>query len=173
MSTLKTFRLVGLGVLLPVALASAQVVSPMPQLAPGATVERALERAGQAVIRGVAVDAGARPVANAKVQLRNLASREVEQVGSANQVGEFSFVARSETPYIVEIADLSGRVLATSDVIVAHVGDVAAATVALPTRIVATTGLFTETAGSVVSAATSMGITAVEATVLPFVSPEK
>jgi hypothetical protein len=173
MWTLKTLRFVGLGVLLPVALASAQVIRPTPQLPAGATVERALEKAGQAVIRGVAVDAGAKPVANAKVQLRNLASLEVEQVGSANQIGEFSFVARPETPYVVEIADRNGRVIAVGDVIIAHVGDVAAATVTLPIRIASASGLFTETAGSVISAATSIGLTAVEATVLPFVSPEK
>jgi hypothetical protein len=119
------------------------------------------------------VDAAAKPVANAKVQLRNLGTRAVEQTGIANQLGEFSFVVSPETPYVVELADASGRIVAVGDVAVAHVGDVAAATVALPTRVAGLAGLFTETAGSVLSAATSMGITAVEATVLPFVSPEK
>jgi hypothetical protein len=173
MRTLRTLRFVGLGVLLPMAVASAQVVRPTPQLSPGATVDLTSQKSGQAVIRGVAVDAGSKPVANAKVQLRNLGTRAVDQVGLANQLGEFSFVIRPETPYVVELADVSGQIVAVGDVIIAHVGDVASATVALPTRIAGMAGLFTETAGSVVSAATSMGITAVEATVLPFVSPEK
>ena len=37
-----------------------------------------------------------------------LDTRQIEQVANANQLGEFSFVARPETPYVVEIADQSG-----------------------------------------------------------------
>jgi hypothetical protein len=172
MKMLRTLMLVGLMAVVPVAVVSAQVVLPTSQLASGATVDPALEKAGQAAIRGVAVDANTKPVASAKVQLRNLGTRQIEQLGTANPFGEFSFVVRPETPYIVEVADVAGRIIAVGNVIIARAGDVAAATVALPTRVAAVTGLFTETATSVSSAASNLGISTVS-TVLPLVSPEK
>ena len=43
-------------------------------------------------------------------------------------------MVRPEMPYVVEVVDLGGRVIAVGDVIIAHAGDVAAATVAVPAR---------------------------------------
>jgi hypothetical protein len=173
MNMFRTLTLVGLAAVMPVAFASAQVVRPTPQIQPASrTVERGLQTGKPAVLRGKAVDVDTTPVPNARVRLRNLGTREVEHVGTANTVGEFSFDMRPETPYVVEVANEAGRVIAVGDVIVAHSGDVASAVVALPTRVSALTGAFAETKGSVVSAASASGITT-EATVLPFVSPEK
>jgi hypothetical protein len=174
MTMFHTWRLVGLAAVMPVALASAQVVRPTPQIQPAArTVDRALEKGRPAMLRGKAVDADTNPVPNARVRLRNLGTREVEHLGSANTVGEFSFVMRPETPYVVEVANEAGRVIAVGDVIVAHADDVASAVVALPIRVSALAGAFAETKASVVSAASDSGITTVEATVLSLVSPEK
>ena len=173
MKMLHTLRLAALGLLLHATMAYAQVVRPTPQLAPGATFDATLAKSGQAAIRGVALDAKATPVANAKVQLRNLGTRQVEHVGTASPRGEFNFVARPEMPYVVEVVDLGGRVIAVGEVIIARVGDVAAATVAVPARLAGVTGLATQGTGSVASAASSLSVAAAQATTLPYVSPEK
>jgi hypothetical protein len=173
MKMLQTLKLAGFGVLLPATMAYAQVVLPTPQLALPATFDASLAKSGQAAIRGVAVDAKATPVANAKVQLRNLGTRNVEHVGAASPRGEFNFVVRPEMPYVVEVVDLGGRVIAVGDVIIAHAGDVAAATIALPARLAGLTGLAAQSAGSAASAASGVSVAAAQATALPFVSPEK
>jgi hypothetical protein len=174
MNMFHTWRFVGLAAVMPVALASAQVVRPTPQIQPAArTVERALEKGRPAMLRGKAVDADTTPVPNAKVRLRNLGTREVEHLDIANAVGEFSFVMRPETPYVVEVSNEAGRVIAVGDVVVAHAGDVASAVVALPIRVSAMPGAFAETKASVISAVSDSGVATVEATSLPLVSPEK
>lgn len=159
------------------AMAQGPIVRPFGPMAPMMpATTTTLTRAGQAtqsMIHGTAVDTSASPVPNATVRLRNLQSNQVEQVSRANQIGEFTFVAQPEIPYVVEIADQAGNIIAVGDVITAQAGEVAGAMVAIPTRLPALTGVFGETAGSVISAATGTGITAVEATVAPFLSPER
>jgi hypothetical protein len=123
------------------------------------------------MIHGTAVDTNASPVPNAAVRLRNLQTNQVEQLSTANQVGEFTFVAQPEIPYVVEIADQAGQVIAVGDVIVAQTGEVAGALVALPTRLPALAGVFGDTSGSVVAAATGTGITKLESTILPVEPP--
>ncbi len=86
-------------------------------------------------------------------------------------MGEFTFVARPEIPYVVEVTDAAGRVIAIGDVVIAQAGDVAAALVSIPSRLPALAGVFSETAGSVVSAAASTGVTVVPN--LPPVSPNR
>lgn len=161
-----------------VAGASAQVgpiVRPIGPLGPDSTIGALAGRAaaGQAMINGTAVDTNAAPLPNATVRLRNLQTNQIEQISTANQVGEFSFSAVPDVPYVVEIADYAGRIVAVGDVITAQAGEVAGAVVAIPTRLPALAGIFSDTAGSVVSAAAGTGITAVESAVLPLLSPER
>lgn len=159
------------GVFLSAALVSGQIVRPVAPLGPSATTTS--EGAGQALISGTAVDAGEAPLPNATVRLRNLQTNQVEKETTANPVGEFTFAARPEVPYVVEIADAAGRVVAVGDVIIAQAGDVAGAIVAIPTKLPALAGMFTDTAGSVVSAATGTGVTAIGTGVMPSLSPER
>jgi hypothetical protein len=86
-------------------------------------------------------------------------------------LGEFTFAARPEVPYVVEIADAAGRVVAVGDVIIAATGDVAAAVVSIPSRLPAVAGVFSDTAGSVVSAVVSTGVTVIPPP--PPLSPEQ
>ena len=67
---------------------------------------------------------------NATVRLRNLQTNKVEQTTTANERGEFSFAALPDVPYVVEIADYTGRIVAVGDVITAQAGEVAGAVVA-------------------------------------------
>lgn len=124
----------------------------------------------QSLINGVALDSNKNPLPNAIVRLRDLQVNEIEQVITANRVGEFSFTARPDIPYVVEIADQAGRIVAVGDVIMASAGEVAGAVVALPSRLPALAGVFGDTASSVMSAATGTGLTVVDPT-LPKVSP--
>ena len=129
-------------------------------------------RAIKSLINGVAVDSTQAPLPNTTIRLRNLAVNEIEQIITANELGEFSFVAQPNVPYVVEIADQAGRVVAVGDVILASVGDVAGTVVALPSRLPALAGLFGDTASSVISAATGIGLTVVDPA-LPKLSPTR
>jgi hypothetical protein len=129
------------------------------------------------MIHGAAQDTDGSMLPSAPVQLRNLESNKVELISRSNQRGEFNFAAHPETPYVVEIADRTGQIIAVGEVVVPHAGEVAGTIVAIPTRLSAQS-IFGQTAGSVVSAATGAGITvlgsaAVPQPLPPTASPEK
>jgi hypothetical protein len=131
------------------------------------TVAKAGHKGAESMIHGVALDVDARPLPNVAVRLRNLKTNRVEQKSTSNHSGEFTFIAQPEIPYVVELTDQAGRVIAVGDVIVAHSGEVASALVAIPSRLPALAGVFGETAGSVISAAVGTGITALQSTLTP------
>ena len=139
---------------------------------PTANVVPRAEGEIRSLINGVALDSNQNPLPNAIVRLRDLEVNEIEQVMTANRLGEFSFTARPDIPYVVEIADQAGRIVAVGDVITANAGEVAGAVVALPSRLPALAGVFGDTASSVMSAATGTGLTVVDPT-LPKVSPTR
>ena len=126
----------------------------------------------KSIINGVAVDKSQTRLPRATVRLRNLAINDIEQVVTANELGEFSFVAQPNVPYVVEVADYSGRVVAVGDVIVANAGEVAGTVVSVPGRLPAVAGIFGDTASSVISAATGTGLTVVDPE-QPKVSPTR
>ena len=161
---------------------STSIVSAQQAVRPGtagAKVARQSANAAQraakdirSLINGVAIDSEQTPLPNATIRLRNLESNEIEQVVTANDRGEFSFLARPDVPYVVEIADKAGRIVAVGDVIVANAGEVAGALVTLPSRLPALAGMFGDTASSVMSAATGTGLTIVDPA-LPKLSPSR
>ena len=126
----------------------------------------------KSLINGVALDSKQVRISNATVRLRNLEINDVEQVLVANELGEFTFAAQPNVPYVVEITDDAGRVVAVGDVIMANAGEVAATVVALPSRLPALAGAFTNTASSVISAATAAGLSLVDPA-QPKVSPTR
>jgi hypothetical protein len=152
------------------ASASSQVVKPIAPLGPSTTFGYAGKK-GTALINGTAVDTNSVPLPNATVRLRNLAANQIEQVSTANYLGQFNFIAKPEVPYVIEIADRVGHILAVGDIITAQAGDVAGAIIAIPSRVPAIAGFFGETASSVVSATTSAGISVLDPD--PPLSPEK
>jgi hypothetical protein len=149
---------------------SAQIIKPVLPLGPSNTVGYNIKN-GQALITGTAIDDNALPLPNASLRLRNLVSKQIEQVATANYLGEFAFLARPEVPYVVEITDRVGHILAVGDIITAQSGDVAGALISIPSRVPAVAGVFGDTAASVASAATGTGITVIEPQ--PPLSPEK
>ena len=131
-------------------------------------------RSGQAMIHGTALDANGGALPNVTVRLRNLSSGEVEKVLTVDRTGEFTFVVHPEVPYIVEIADQAGQILAVGSVVSAQAGEVAGATVSLAGKLPASAGLLRSTAGSVVSAASGAGVTALQSQFdAPPASPER
>lgn len=152
------------------ASASTQVVKPVGMLGPATTMGYSM-KGGQALINGTAVDSQSAPLANATIRLRNLSANQIEQVVTANQAGQFTFIARPEIPYVVEVADRVGNILAVGDIITAQTGEVAGAIIAIPSRMPAVAGVFGNTASSVFSAATGSGIAVIEPP--PPLSPEK
>ena len=66
-------------------------------------------------IIGRIVDSRKAPVANVKVQLRNLLNGTVEQESETNDNGEYRFIVREPGTYEVEMVLLDGYVLALSN----------------------------------------------------------
>jgi hypothetical protein len=155
------------------SLVSAQTTRPVGPIGPSPTVTTASPGAGKAVISGTAVDAGEAPIPNAAVRLRNLATTQIDKTAVTNSTGRFTFAVQADVPYVVELVDGSGRILAVGDVLIPASGDAVATIVAIPTKLPTFAGMFTDTAGSVLSAAMGLGLTTIQAGVLPFLSPER
>ena len=166
-------RFVRLKVALAGVVLSSTIVSAQQAVRPAAA-SKSTPRAGriESLINGVAVDGDRMPLKRASLRLRNLGTNKIEQTTTTNQAGEFSFAVRPGIPYVVEVADQAGRVIAVGDVILASAGDVAGTVVALPSRLPALAGLFGDTASSVISAATGIGLTVVDPA-LPKLSPTR
>ena len=160
------------GVVLSTSIVSAQqAVRPRSGSKP-ARPSTSAPRVIQSLINGVAVDSNRKPLPNAAVRLRNLAVNAIEQATTANLVGEFTFVARPEVPYVVEMTDSAGRAVAVGDVIFANAGEVAGALVAMPSHLPPLAAIYTETASAVTAAATDANLTVIDPD-LPPVSPKK
>ena len=131
-------------------------------------------RSGKAMIHGTALDANGAPLPNVTVRLRNLSSGEIEKVLTVDRTGEFTFAIHPEVPYIVEIADQAGQILAVGTVVSAQAGEVAGTTVSLAGKLPASIGLLGSTAGSVIAAASGAGVTALQPQLdAPPASPER
>ncbi len=126
---------------------------------------------GKCLIRGTATTPDLVAVPDTPVRLRNLDTSKIEQVSKTNRAGEFSFVARSEVPYVVEIVDQPGRVIAVGPVVLARSGEVAGSALVVPTAVPAYSNAFRSTAGAVATALGGIGLTALPDA--PPLSPER
>lgn len=165
---LRTARFVTLAVVVSVVPVSAQETAQTLKAGSGVAARTTALKAGQLLIKGTAQDTNQTPLPRVRLRLRNLSSNRIDDATNANVLGEFTFAARADVPYIVEIADDNGRVVAVSDVITAQAGDVASTIVTVPAKLPNMTGMFADSASAILLAATGTGIT-----VLPFVSPER
>jgi hypothetical protein len=156
--------------------ASAQVVRPVWPNGPQTVMTVVATKSsviGVSMIRGQVVDTNASPMQNASVRLRNLATSGIEKVSTADQFGEFSFVVQPEIPYVVEIADQSGHIIAVGNVVTAQAGEVAATFIPAPLHLPPLAGVFGNTAGSVISSAMGTGLSAIDTNLKPNVSPDR
>jgi len=127
---------------------------------------------GKCLIRGTAINAAEVPLPAQSVRLRNLNTSAIEQVTTTDQAGVFSFIAPPEIPYVVEIVDQPGRVVAIGDVVIGRAGEVSGGFVIVPAAIPAYSNAFKSTAGAVLAALGGTGLTAL-APEAPPVSPER
>ena len=148
--------------------------SPASQKPVKASAKRGAPMPARSVISGTVVDVNGQPVPNATVNLRSLQLNKVEQSVTAGRTGQYTFVVQPDLPYVIEIADQTGRVIAVSDVLIPQTGEVAAALVKIPARLPTIAGVFGETAGSIISATAGTGITAIQSSIPdPPLSPER
>jgi hypothetical protein len=138
----------------------------------GTVASREAIAPGKCLIRGTAVDTEAVPVPARSVRLRNLDTSSIEQVSLTDHAGVYNFIASPETPYIVEITDEPGRVVAVGEVVIARAGEVAGGQVIIPAAIPAYSNAFKSSTGAILSALGGTGLTAV-APGAPPLSPEK
>src|SRR5918999_4597215 len=80
----------------------------------------------RSMIAGTVSDPQSKAMAGARVRLRNLQTGQIDQTAVTDDDGEFRLVAVPNIPYVVELADLEGRIVSISDVIIAQVGEIAA-----------------------------------------------
>jgi hypothetical protein len=159
------------GVVLATSVISAQQAARPAAVTKAAKQDKTLSQAGS-LISGVAVDSERVPVRRTTIRLRNLKVNGIERVATTNDLGEFSFAAQPEIPYVVEVADPAGRVLGVGDVILISPGEVASTVVVLPSTQPSAAGGFGETASSVIATMIGAGLTIVDP-LLPKVSPEE
>ena len=76
---------------------------------------RPVEARGVTQIVGAVIDIRQVPVANARVQLRNLSTGEVTQEGTSNEQGEYAFTIDEPGVYVVEMVMPGGQVIALSN----------------------------------------------------------
>jgi hypothetical protein len=169
-------KLITAGVVLSTSVVSAQQ-APRPAAAemPKADSSESAQNPASAAktrVYGVVLDGRQEPLANATVRLRNLDVTKVEQTGTTNKVGEFSFAARPNVMYVVEVVDHEGRTLAVGDVVSVTADEAAEAIVVVPSSLPKAAGIFGETAATVLAAVAGTGLTVLDPA-LPKVSPEK
>jgi hypothetical protein len=146
------------------AVATKRIVKP--------TALKPAAKAPDSVIAGTVIDQNALPLPNAHVRLRNLQTKDLEGDATTNARGEFVFVVKPEVPYVVELVDRSGQIVAVGDVVVARAGEVAGTLLKAPARIPGISDLFGDTASMIFSAVSGLAITAFDQDQPP-VSPEK
>ena len=153
------------------ALLTVTVTAAAPAEPPRSVTTLLSDNPDKSVIYGTALDANASPLVHARVQLRNLQTRKIEQTGTTNAKGEFTFVVLPDMPYVVELVDAPGQIIAVGDVLLPSVGEIAGSVLMVPARI-QPAGLFRSTMGAVVSAVAGAGVVLLPS-VAPPLSPEK
>jgi len=142
-----------------------------------AQVQPVNQSRSETLIRGTVLDKNSRPLPNAPLRLRNLATHQIEQMSTSTARGEFSFVVRPGATYVVELSDRVGRVLAVGSALTPVQGEAVSTVVSMGTALPVAkslVGVFGDSAGLVVSAASSAGITALAPTPPPPpASPER
>ena len=111
-------------------------------------------------IRGAAWKADNTPIPQARLRLRNVRSGRADATTTANGTGQFTFSNFEPGSYAIELVDDEGKVLALSQVFSLGPGETVATFVRLSARRSWLGAFFTNAAASAVTAASSLGVTA-------------
>ena len=132
---------------------------------------RPLVVVGTTTVIGWAREADNAPVRRARLQLRNVVTGYVEATAVADDAGEFAFEGFEGGTYVVELVDDGNDVLGVGQVFNVAPGETVATFLKLAKAPSFVTGLFQNTASSVLSAAAGAGVIGVVPTGDP-ISPE-
>jgi hypothetical protein len=114
-----------------------------------------------AVVTGTAWNADNSPVANALIRLRDLTTGRIVLGVQADAGGRFGFEAVPAASYVVELVDQAGNVRAVGQMFSVGPGETVATFVRLTGRDRWFDGFFGNAAAAALSAAASLGLTAV------------
>ncbi len=132
---------------------------------------RPLVAVGITTVIGWAREADNAPVRRARLQLRNVVTGYIEATAVADDAGEFAFEGFEGGTYVVELVDDGNDVLGVGQVFNVAPGETVATFLKLAEAPSFVTGLFQNTASSVLSAAAGAGVIGVVPTGDP-ISPE-
>lgn len=118
-------------------------------------------------IVGAAWTADSQPVPNANLRLRNVVTGKIEATTVANSTGRFTFEGVEGGSYVTELVTDSGRILALGHTFSVAPGETVATFVRLGAKAPWFTGFFSNTAATSVSAASSVGVTALGSSGIP------
>jgi hypothetical protein len=124
-----------------------------------------------ATVHGVAWDSNNSPIVSAKVRLRNLESGGVASSSETADRGAFTFSEVSKGSYAVELLGNDGKVIGVGQSFRVGPGETVTTFVRVAPRQRRLIGMFTNTAATVIAAASSVGLTAI-GTHAPPVSPQ-
>jgi hypothetical protein len=113
-----------------------------------------------ATVLGNAWKADNTPLPNARVRLRNVATGRAVASAIANESGQFTFTNVEPGSYAVELLNDQDRVIAIGQVFHIAQGETVATFVRLAARAPGLGGLFSNVATTAVTAASSLGVTA-------------
>jgi hypothetical protein len=119
--------------------------------------------AGSAIgttVLGTAWKADNTPIPQARLRLRNVTTGRGEATTTANGSGQFTFSNVEPGSYVIELINETGKVLALGQVFSLGPGETVATFVRLSARNSWLTGFFSNAATSAVTAASSLGVTA-------------
>jgi hypothetical protein len=134
---------------------------------PSALAAGARQAASAGSLSGTAARAGGRAMANATVQLRDIATGQIAATTTSSAGGQFTFAKLPAGNYMVEVVDASGRIVGTSaSILVAPGAAVIGVTVTGSAAGAAVAGLttgsfFASTAGVVTLAAAGAAVAGV------------
>jgi hypothetical protein len=141
------------------ALGAAPVATPVLAQAPVRPAGSSSPRAG--AVSGTAWHADNSPVSRALVRLRNITSGQVVLGAQADAAGRFAFEPVPPGSYLVELVDEAGSVRAVGQTFSVGAGETIATFVRLAARDRWFDGFFGNAAAAALSAAASLGLTAV------------
>lgn len=113
-----------------------------------------------ATVLGNAWKADNTPLPQARVRLRDVTTGRVLATAVANDAGQFTFANIEDGTFAVELVNEHGKVLAISEVFSLAPGETIATFVRLASRGSLLSGFFSNAATTAVTAASSLGLTA-------------
>ena len=111
-------------------------------------------------ILGAAWKADNTPIPQARLRLRNVTTGRPEAITTANGSGQFTFANIEPGSYVIELMNDRGKVLALGQVFSLGPGETVATFVRLSARNSWFGGFFTNAAATALTAASSLGVTA-------------